>query len=112
MSFMYNENCGREINLQARLTFLRDLLKGIYSHSEVRKDRICPLVREVKILLTTDGKLWRNALYVVSCIITSFHLETYYGFLPCWISVVFILSHMHTLSVYVCIHIIWFYKST
>lgn len=80
MSFLDNENYGREINLQVRLRFLRDLLKGIYSHSEVRKDKICPLVREIKILLTTDGKLWRNALYVVSCIIKSFHLETFYGF--------------------------------
>lgn len=72
--FLDNESHGREINLQARVSILIVFFKGIYTHSEVRQDKITPLMREIKMLLTTDGELCRNALYVALCIIILFYL--------------------------------------
>lgn len=34
----------------------KEFFEGIYTYSEVKEDKIPPLVREIKILLNTDGK--------------------------------------------------------
>lgn len=55
--FLNNENYGREINHQAGICLSRVVFKGVYAHSDVREDKISPLVREIKIFLAADGKL-------------------------------------------------------
>lgn len=59
ISFLNNENYGREIDLEAGTRFLRVFFffKSIYAHSDVREHKISPLVREIKIVLAADGKL-------------------------------------------------------